>query len=164
MIENKVLVGIVFIALIGSTFAFFEQRTNNKKDVPEQIRFEMMHALQAGDYSTAKSLQIEYAIGPHWLAIADDELIELKSEMYKMIEQKDYETVAKLKEQIQQKMQTIAKENGFENRTNGQMKKNDSPNNEFAIREGRIKSQCENENCTLGTNKRMFRHLRVDVE
>jgi hypothetical protein len=163
MIENKVLVGMVLIALIGSTFAFFGQRMN-REDVSEQTQFEMMRALQTGDYSTAKSLQTEYGIGPHWLVNADNELIELKTEMYKMIEQKDYETASKLKEQIQQKMQTIAKESGFEKRTNGQMKNNDSSNNEFAKRENKINGQCENENCTLRMNRKMFRPLEVDAE
>jgi len=114
--------GIMLVVLLGGAFAFFGAGMGKgigerASEVSDEIHFEMMKAMQGGDYSTAKELQDSYGIGPSWLA--DEKVVLLKTQMHEAVEDGDYETFSTLREQMKENIPEFGKRMGKGMRRNG---------------------------------------------
>lgn len=77
-------------------------------NVTEEVRFDMISAMQTGDYESAKEIYETYGFGPKWLE--NEEMVLLQKQIYDAVASKDFSTYSSLMGQLHEKMQGLVSE------------------------------------------------------
>lgn len=113
--------GLMLVALFGGAFAFFGYGMGfglmGSQDVSDEVRFDMMGAMHNGDWNAFSALAQENGI--EMMDGMDEESFALRASMNEALESGDYETYSAVQEQMREKREAFAAENGFEGRGKG---------------------------------------------